>query len=83
MTTSEGAISTLSFAALGAGVYAKTAFEPERNKWKWIKFRAESPAPFRLFKKDCEFYVKPWGSAGGYQVVRPFGDYHRADGARI
>jgi hypothetical protein len=67
----------------GAGAYVKSyvVFGPMKGRlWEWA---ARSGAPFRLFKKDTEVRVKAWGEAGGYSVVRPFGDEHRADGAKI
>lgn len=83
ITTSEGVLPTITLPLTGPNLYTRAAFEPIYNKWLWARVRAESDQPFRLFKKDCEFYMKPWGSSGPYQVIRPFGDYHRADGARI
>jgi len=56
-------------------------FEPMKGKaWEWC---AASTVPFRLFKKDTEIRLKPWGETGGYSVVRPFGDESRESGARI
>lgn len=67
----------------GAGTYVKSylVFQPMKGRlWEWA---ARSAQPFRLFKKDTEVRLKAWGEAGGYSVVRPFGDEHRADGAKI
>lgn len=38
---------------------------------------------FRLFQKDSEVRVKPWGAADSYNVVRPFGGNSFTKGADI
>jgi hypothetical protein len=65
------------------GIYKKTYLILPANKAKLYTYSLTSAAGFRLFKRDCEVHVKAWGSQGPYQSFNPFGDYHRADGARI
>jgi hypothetical protein len=57
------------------------SFRPAKGKEYEYSF--ESCDPFRLYKRDCEIRAKAWGEEGGYHVINPFGDQHRADGARI
>jgi hypothetical protein len=66
------------------GVYRKTYLILPPNKAKLYTYSLiNSPAGFRLFKKDCEVRVKQWGSTGPYIPFNPFGGPHRADGASI
>jgi hypothetical protein len=38
---------------------------------------------FRIFQKDTEIRVKPWGAADSYNIVRPFGGNSFERGADI
>jgi hypothetical protein len=67
----------------GGGIYAKSQIIFPPKKCKLVSYKATSTQPFRLFLKDLEIMAKPWGSSGGYSVLRPFGDIHRVGGARI
>ena len=61
------------------------------NKGVGYKFKIESVVtdsiliapPVRLWVRDTEVRVKPWGHAGSYLIVKPFGDMSRKDGAKI
>jgi hypothetical protein len=67
-----------------AGQYRKLALPAFHvAKGKLLTYRLESAEPFRLFLKDTEVHVKSWGSTEPYAIVHPFGDIHRASGARI
>jgi hypothetical protein len=83
IVTDQGALPVITLPATGSGGYAKASWEPTYNKFLWARYEVRSAEPFRLFKRDCEVYVKAWGSGDAYQIVKPFGDYHRQDGARI
>jgi hypothetical protein len=56
-----------------AGVQKKILCILTPNKGKLYEYHAVSVSPFRLFLNDCAIYVKPWGSAEGYQVYRTLG----------
>jgi hypothetical protein len=53
------------------------------KKFKLWRAKLTSATPFRLYLADTEVLVKGWGSSGDYQLLRPFGDMHRTEGARI
>lgn len=63
------------------------------NKGVGYKFKIESivpnnspitaASPVRLWVRDTEVRVKPWGHTGSYLIVKPFGDMSRKDGAKI
>lgn len=65
------------------GIYAKFPVIFKPLKGKTFAYKLTSPQPFRVFEKDCEIYVKPWGAEGPYSVVRPFGGPSRQVGAQI
>jgi len=56
-----------------SGVFLKQYFIPPAVKAKLVSFSLTSSAPFRLYVKDCEMRIKPWGSNEPYKVVKPFG----------
>jgi hypothetical protein len=49
-------------------------------KGKIFNYYLSSANAFRLFASGSEVRVKSWGSTGGYEVVRPFGDVQSATG---
>lgn len=64
--------------------YAKVYFPVAAVKGKYVVYALSSADPFRVFLRDTEIRVKPWGSGESYAVVRPFGDTSRDNGgARI
>lgn len=66
-----------------SGVIAKPApFVMPAVKTKLIKWRLESTADFRLYQRDCAIWVMPYAGQD-YSVLRPFGDVHRDEGARL
>lgn len=67
----------------GAGSYTKPYTVLQPMKGKFSQYALSSASPFRLFVKDCEVRVKPWGEQGPYQIKNPFGDVSRVAGARI
>lgn len=79
----DGVNYDISIAAPGAGTYTKIHWEIPANKFRSVKYRVSSAAAFRLYKNDCAVLVKPWGSQGGYETVKPFGDDSWVSGARI
>lgn len=46
---------------------------PPPGKFKIVSYNLTSSQPFRMWASDLEVYVRPWGSPGPYQVVKPFG----------
>lgn len=42
-----------------------------------------SSTGFRVYQKDIEFHVKPWGSNSSYGIIKPFGQISRIKGATI
>lgn len=52
-------------------------------KGKEIQYSLVGSAGLRLYKNDCEFKIKPWGSSEGYLKVNPFGENSPGDGATI
>ena len=66
-----------------AGGHRKTYLVFQRMKGKEFVYRLSSASGFRLFLRDSEVRVRPWGGESGYIVNQPFGDVHRESGARI
>jgi hypothetical protein len=67
-----------------AGAYSRQYLPLQHMKGKYAKYKISEPtAGLRLFQKDCEINAKSWGSDGPYQVLQPFGDLSRMNGARI
>jgi hypothetical protein len=54
------------------GVYAKAPFWLQTIKGLTYQLGFQSATPFMVFDKDLEFFVQPWGQAGGYKQIRPF-----------
>ncbi len=52
-------------------------------KGKEIQYSLVNSAGARLYKEDCEFKIKPWGSTDPYLTVKPFGEVSPGDGALI
>jgi len=52
-------------------------------KGKMYRYLVTGTTGFRLFQKDTEIRVKPWGFQGEYQIKQPFGDTSRIAGAQI
>jgi hypothetical protein len=48
-------------------------FHIDARKWKLIKIRLESDEKFRLYKNDCELWIKEWNGQNDFQVIKPFG----------
>ena len=65
------------------GVFLKQYLVLQAVKGKLVSFSLTSSAPFRLFVKDSEMRIKPWGSNEAYQVVKPFGGESMSVGAAI
>lgn len=65
------------------GLYQKPYVVFQAVKGKLYSYSLTSAQPLRLFKKDCEFRGKSWGTGGPYQILHPFGDIHSTDGATI
>ena len=69
--------------------YYKQEWFAPANKFKAVKYRVRSSAPFRLYRDDCEVHIRSHGAVtrqgvgGPYTVVKPFGDQHFKVGARI
>lgn len=66
-----------------AGVFLKQYLVLAAVKGKLVSYSFTSSQPFRLFVKDCEVRLKPWGSDEAYQVLKPFGGESMAVGAAI
>ena len=73
ITYDSGATQTYTIPSTG-GLVAKVYLVVAAVKSKMIGFSLTSSAGFRLFKKDVELRMKPWGSTEGYQILRPFGE---------
>jgi len=67
----------------GTLVILKAYWVPVANKSRTYQYSATSASGFRVFQKDLVVNVKPWGTGGAYEAVRPFGDTSRVSGARI
>lgn len=82
----DGVDYTYTFAGTGGitgSSYAKIYFPMVAAKGRWFTYTLTSASAFRVFLRDTEIRVKPWGSGESYAVVRPFGDISRESGARI
>lgn len=65
------------------GVFLKQYLVLAAVKGKLVSYSFTSTAPFRLFLKDCEVRIKPWGADEPYQIMKPFGGDSMAVGAAI
>ncbi len=65
------------------GVFLKQYVPFTVMKAKVYQYKFSSATGFRLFAKDSEVRVKPWGSQDPYATVRPFGGESRRVGAII
>jgi len=56
------------------GVYAKKFIRLASVKGLTYQYGIQAPAQaaFLLFDQDCEIWVQPWGTSGGYQHMKPF-----------
>lgn len=54
------------------GVYAKVPVWLRTVKGLTYQLGLQSATPFLAFDRDMEFFVQPWGQAGGYRQIRPF-----------
>jgi hypothetical protein len=80
----NGTTGTASYTiASTGGFFLKQYLVLQAVKGKLVSFSLTSTAPFRLFAKDCEMRVKPWGSNEPYAVVKPFGGPSIEVGAAI
>ena len=66
-----------------AGIFKKQYVSFSVMKAKAFIYDLSSATGFRLYAKDSEVRVKPWGSQEGYTTVRPFGGPSRQAGAQI
>jgi len=80
--TVDGTAYTYSIASTG-GAYQKIYVPMQAVKGKLFSYSLTSSANFRVFKGDCEVYVKAWDSPSGYAIVNPFGGPHFDSGATI
>ena len=62
------------------GQRVRTYLAAQAVKGKYAQLIVTSSLDFALYLKDVEIRAKPWGSTGGYQTFRPFGDLSRATG---
>ena len=65
------------------GIFLKQYVPFTVMKAKVYQYEFTSATGFRLFAKDSEVRVKPWGSNDPYTTVRPFGGESRRVGALI
>ena len=56
------------------GAYMRVYLPLQSQKAQYRTVRVDSIQGIRLFRKDCEVRVKPWGDTGGYRSAMPFGD---------
>ena len=82
IATPTESVGTVTLSVPLTGSYQKTWVPLPANKSRFYKWSLTG-GPFRLFVRDVEVLVKQWGSEGPYQVLRPFGDLSRLNGARI
>lgn len=80
--TAEGTFAYPIPSTAGRAAKPYVIFAPMKTKLV-EEYHLSSPAPFRLFQKDCEIRVKAWGDPGPFQTKYPFGDTHRVRGAAI
>lgn len=64
-----------------AGAFVKAIVYLKVMKAKKFSYRVSSTAGVRLYAKDVEVGVRPWGSGAPYQIVRPFGGNSRDHGS--
>lgn len=78
----DGALLATNSIASTSGVMAKTTpIVLPAKKAKLIKWRLESTADLRLYRRDCAIWAMQYGGSD-YTMLRPFGDDHRDEGAR-
>jgi hypothetical protein len=81
-TFADGTLIATNTIASTSGVIAKTTpIVLPAKKAKLIKWRLESTADLRLYRRDCAIWTMQYGG-GDYAMLRPFGDDHRDQGAR-
>lgn len=67
----------------GNGEETKTFVTLRAIKGKLFQFTFTASTPFRLYKKDCVTFCKPWGDTGPYIPAMIYGGQSRKDGASI
>ena len=84
MTTDQG-VFTMTFPATGTPslLPAKILQKAPRNKWKTISYAVTCSVPFYLWRDLTEVWVKPWGSSGEYEKIKPFGGASALQGAQV
>lgn len=60
-----------------SGERDKIFFYLRPRKGKLIKLRMESEEKFRVYKLDCEVYVRGLNSPSDFEIKQPMGDSHR------
>lgn len=74
LTFDQGPVSTVTLTVPNSGGnFIKTLVPIGANKFKLVSFTATSTAKATIFREQLEVWVKPWGSAGPFTPVRPFG----------
>ena len=68
----DGTVFSYTIASTG-GAFRKTLVPMQVMKGKTFSYRLSSPTVFRFWQDQTEFAVKPWGDAGPYRIVNPFG----------
>lgn len=52
-------------------------------KGKVFSYKLSSSVGFRVYQRDLELHVKPWGSGESYVIVKPYGKPSRINGGAI
>ena len=65
------------------GSYLRSFHRFQAKKGKSFKFRWTGDQPFRVFARDTSLRAQPWGQAGGFRVLQPFGGPSRVVGAEV
>lgn len=82
ITPDVGPPETYNFPSAG-GRYVRNRLPLLPGKAKSRTYAVAASAPFRLYLEDSFVTAKPWGSPGGFQALRVFGDLSIVSGARI
>ncbi|HLZ39393.1 MAG TPA: hypothetical protein VKQ11_00430 [Candidatus Sulfotelmatobacter sp.] len=79
--TTEYGVSTYNLPPSATYVRPYQVLAPQKSRWK--QYSVTSAKGVRLFVKDTNLRIKPWGSPGPFVGAAPFGDFSRIIGARI
>lgn len=72
LTYDQGAPIVITLPATSATQPQRVYWIPLASKGKLVAYSLASASAFGVFGRDSGCYVKPWGSTGPYQEVRPF-----------